>query len=390
VNDTLGYGGGDDLLRSVAERLCDCVELEEVRRSVDGTLPVARLGGDEFAIVLGEIRSADEAATVAGHVLEALREPFCVGSTKLAMGSSIGIAVYPGDGTDARTVIRNASTAMHHAKKSGRKVHRFFRPSMNASASRNLGLEAGLRLAADRDEFLIHYQPLWDVRSDGLSGIEALVRWPSKEYGLVTPSEFIPLAEESGYIDSIGEWVLRATCLQGRSWLDAGFELPRLSVNVSSLQLRERQLFGLIESILRESGLPAESLGVEITESALLADEPSVARNLEDLRELGVRVALDDFGTGFSSLSHLLRYPIDTLKIDQSFVREIGRKGQSGPVIAAVVAMAHRLDLNVVAEGVETAEQENFLRREGCDALQGFRLARPMEAGSLARLLRRR
>jgi len=389
VNDTLGYSGGDELLRRVAERLQECADHVEVRPKVDGALPVARLGGDEFAIVLGDLSAANEAADVARRVLECLRSPFAIGSTKLVMSASIGIAVHPGDGQDARTVIRNASTAMHHSKASGRKVHRFFRASMNERASRNLGIEAGLRLAADRDEFVLHYQPLWDVRSDRISGLEALVRWPSREYGLVTPSEFIPLAEESGYIEAIGEWVLRATCRQGRAWLDQGIELPRLSVNVSSLQLREPQLFALIDSVLRDVGLPAEYLGVEITESALLADEPSVSRNLECLRRMGVRVALDDFGTGFSSLSHLLRYPIDTLKIDQSFVREIGRKGQSGPVISAVVAMAHRLELHVVAEGVETAEQEDFLRREGCDALQGFRLARPMAASALTHLLAR-
>jgi predicted signal transduction protein with EAL and GGDEF domain len=350
---------------------------------------VARLGGDEFAIVLAGLASPNQAADVARSVLEALAEPIAIVGTKLVMGASIGIAVYPGDGDDARTVIRNASTAMHHAKASGRKAHRFFRASMNEHASRNLGIEAGLRLAAERDEFLLHYQPIWDVRSGDISGVEVLVRWSSQEYGLVTPSEFIPLAEESGDIEVIGEWVLRATCEQGRAWLDAGFALPRLSVNVSSLQLREPRLFALIESALHEARFLPELLGVEITESALLADESAVSRNLECLRRLGVRVALDDFGTGFSSLSHLLRYPIDTLKIDQTFVREIGRKGRSGPVISALVAMAHRLDLHVVAEGVETARQEAFLRREACDALQGFRLARPMEAAALERLLRR-
>jgi diguanylate cyclase (GGDEF)-like protein len=390
VNDTLGSSGGDELLRRVAERLQECTDLPAVRPRVDPSLPVARLGGDEFAIVLADLSTPSQAADVAARVLACLHEPFSIRGTRLVMGASIGIAVHPDDGDDPQTVIRNASTAMHHARSSGRKVHRFFRTSMNERASRNLGLESGLRMAAERDEFLLHFQPLWDVHSGGISGLEALVRWPSREYGLVTPAEFIPLAEQSGDIESIGEWVLRATCVQGRAWLDTGFELPRLSVNVSSLQLREPRLFALIESVLRDAQLPAEYLGVEITESALLADEPTVSRNLECLRRLGVRVALDDFGTGFSSLSHLLRYPIDTLKIDQSFVREIGRKGQSGPVISALVAMAHRLDLHVVAEGVETAEQEEFLRREGCDALQGFRLARPMAATALARLLSRK
>jgi len=390
VNDTLGYGGGDELLRAVARRLHQCVESVAGRSGGAGSLTIARIGSDEFAVVLDDVRSLEEVATVARKVLESMREPFLIEGKSLVMEASIGTAMHPDDGQDAHALIRNANTAMHHAKEAGRGLHRFFRAAMNERATRNLGIESGLRQAVDRDEFLVYYQPLWDTQSEAIVGLEALVRWPSEEYGLVTPSEFIPLAEESGIIESIGEWVLRATCRQGRAWLEAGFDLPRLSVNVSSLQLREPELFPLVDSILHDTRLPAEHLGVEITESALLADRPAVTANLESLRELGVRVALDDFGTGFSSLSHIVRYPIDTLKIDQSFVRGIGRKGQSGPVISAVVAMAHQLELNVVAEGVETAEQEAFLRREGCDALQGYRLARPMSVAAVTRLLSRR
>jgi diguanylate cyclase (GGDEF)-like protein len=390
VNDTLGYGGGDELLRAVARRLHRCVESVAGRSGGAGSLTTARIGSDEFAVVLDEVRSLEEVATVARKVLESMREPFLIEGKSLVMEASIGTAMHPDDGRDVHALIRNANTAMHHAKEAGRGLHRFFRAAMNERATRNLGIESGLRQAVDRDEFLVYYQPLWGTHSEAIVGLEALVRWPSEEYGLVTPSEFIPLAEESGTIESIGEWVLRATCRQGRAWLEAGFDLPRLSVNVSSLQLREPELFPLVDSILHETRLPAEHLGVEITESALLTDRPAVTANLESLRELGVRVALDDFGTGFSSLSHIVRYPIDTLKIDQSFVRGIGRKGQSGPVISAVVAMAHQLELNVVAEGVETAEQEAFLRREGCDALQGYRLARPMSVAALNRLLSRR
>jgi diguanylate cyclase (GGDEF)-like protein/PAS domain S-box-containing protein len=389
VNDTLGYGGGDDLLRGVAKRLLQCVDSEEVRTRAEHTLPIARLGGDEFAIVLSDIRSSEDAGLVARRILESMREPFEIGDTEIVMGASIGIAVHPDEGADAETVIRNANTAMHHAKGAGREVYRFFRSSMNERATRNLGLESGLRSAAERGELLLNFQPYWDVRSDEIVGVEVLVRWPSEDFGLVTPGEFIPLAEEAGFIESIGQWVLRAACRQGRTWLDAGYRLPRLSINVSSIQLREPELSSFVDSVLAETRLPAQYLEIEITESALLAHESSVSENLAELKRLGVRVALDDFGTGFSSLSHLVRYPIDTLKIDQSFVREIGAEGQSGPVIAAVVAMAHRLNLDVIAEGVETAEQEIFLRQEGCDALQGFRLARPMPAEALARLLPR-
>ena len=390
INDTLGYGGGDDLLRAVAARLKRSLEAADLRGRVERDLPLARLGGDEFAVVLSELEDSQEAARVARELIEALKEPFTVEGTELVIGASVGIALSPDDGDDAETILLNASEAMRHARRAGRGVYQFFRANMNQRSTRNLGLETGLRAAAERGELILHFQPLWDGKSSAITGLEALVRWPSSEFGLVMPSEFIPLAEEAGFIASIGEWVLREACRQGRAWLDEGVALPRISVNVSSHQLRRPDLSSLIASILESSGFPAELLEIEITESALLADEPAVSDNLAGLERHGVRIALDDFGTGFSSISHLVRYPIDTLKIDQSFVREIGGEHESGPVVSALIALAHRLRLHVVAEGVETPEQEAFLRAEGCDALQGFLLARPMPADQVAAQLETR
>jgi PAS domain S-box-containing protein len=389
INDTLGYGHGDDVLKAVANRLVTCLRAPDVRPRAEATLPISRVGGDtlpisrvggdEFAVVLTVIRSSEDAAHVARRILEAMRRPFLLSGQELVMSASIGIAVHPGDGEDAETLIRNANTAMHHAKEAGREIYQFFSSSMNERAMRNLNLENRLRGAADRGELSLHYQPQRDARSGRIVGVEALLRWPSWEFGTVNPSEFIPLAEEVGLIESLGEWALREACAQCRRWRDEGVTEPRVAVNVSSRQLRRADLPETVARALSEFDVPPTDLELEITESALLGDEPEILEILESLKRLGVRVALDDFGTGYSSLSHLARFPIDTLKIDRSFVREIGRESQSGAIIAAVVAMAHRLGLEVVAEGVETAEQEAFLRDEGCDALQGYRVGRPVD-----------
>jgi diguanylate cyclase (GGDEF)-like protein/PAS domain S-box-containing protein len=382
VNDTLGHEGGDELLRAVTSRLVRCVESGDVLARVEHALPLARIGSDEFAILLKDVGSPAEASTAARRLLDTMSEPFVIGGNEIVMSARVGIAVCPDDGHTADELLRNANTAMHHARAERQGVH-FFRSSMNDRAMRNLAIETGLRAALERDDLLLMYQPLCAPRTGEIIGTEVLVRWPSADFGLVMPSEFIPLAEESGFISRLGEWVLRHACLQGARWLREGVDVPRLSVNVSSLQLREPGLAALVRSTLADTGLPASLLEIEITESALLAHESSVSSNLAALREAGVRVALDDFGTGFSSLSHLIRYPIDTLKIDRSFVCAIGDGGQTDPLISAVVAMAHRLRLHVVAEGVETPEQEEFLTLVGCDALQGFRLGRPMPGEDL-------
>jgi diguanylate cyclase (GGDEF)-like protein len=388
VNDTLGHEGGDELLRAVTARLVHSIESGQMLSRVEHTLPLARIGSDEFAILLKNVGSPAEASIAARRLLEALSEPFVVGGNEIVMNARIGIAVCPDDGRNADELLRNANTAMHHARAERQGVH-FFRASMNERAMRNLAIETGLRAAIDRNELILTYQPLCAPATGEIIGLEVLVRWPSADYGLVMPSEFIPLAEEAGFITRIGEWVLRTACEQGARWLREGVDVPRLSINVSSLQLREPGLAAFVRSLLAESGLPASLLEIEITESALLTDEPGVSSNLDALREAGVRIALDDFGTGFSSLSHLIRYPIDTLKIDRSFVSDIGDGGQTDPLISAVVAMAHRLRLHVVAEGVETREQQDFLNLVGCDALQGFLLGRPVPGDDILPRLRR-
>jgi diguanylate cyclase (GGDEF)-like protein len=386
VNDTLGHRGGDEILCGVADRLKRCVENPELRPRFHRSLPLARIGSDEFSVLLAGIRTSDEAAFVARRILQSLEEPFSIGGNEIVMNARIGIATHPDDGASAEEILRNANTAMHHAQAEREDIH-FFRAVMNQRATRNLSLESGLRSAIEREEFFLNYQPLWDARSRAISGLEVLVRWASRDFGLVTPGEFIPLAEEGGFIGPLGDWVLREACRQARVWLDEGVDVPGLSVNVSSVQLRDPNLSSWVRSVLEETGLPPALLEIEITESALLEDEANVSENLESFRETGIRIALDDFGTGFSSLSHLMRYPIDTLKIDQSFVRAIGEGGQTEPLIAAVVAMAHELGLHVVAEGVETPEQEDFLREADCDALQGFRLASPLSREEAVRLL---
>lgn len=390
INETLGPTLADRLLRAVATRLSGRVRTTDSVGRLQDMEPakVSRLGGDEFAIVLHVIRSANDAAHVAARVLESLREPFRIEGHDLVLTASLGIAVYPGDGTTPETLMRSANAAMHHAK-SVRNAYRFFSEAMNESALRNLRLENALRGAAIRGELLLLYQPQLETRTDRLISAEALVRWRSPEFGLVSPGEFIPLAEQTGLIEPIGEWVLEAACAQLRAWRAAGLAPLRVAANVSSHQVRRPQLVDTVARLLQQYAVDPSCLELEITESALLADEPVVIKTLQGLKALGVRLALDDFGTGFSSLSHLVRFPIDAVKIDRLFVSDIDSGGQGVGIVAAVLAMARRLELTVTAEGVETAEQAAYLRREGCDFLQGYLLGRPEEPAALAERLRK-
>jgi len=388
VNDTLGHEVGDQLLKAVAARLLRTIRTSDTLGRPRAAT-VSRLGGDEFTVVLSTIRSAEDAAAAARRVLDALQEPVELDGHEIVMGASIGVAVSPYDGTDPDTLVRNADTAMHHAKYTGRGVTQFFSESMNQEALRNLQLEGGLRAAIERNELFLHYQPLWDPLGETVRGVEALVRWQSPEFGLVSPGEFVPLAEETSLIDSLGEWVLRTACTQACAWLDAGLPAMRMSVNLSSQQLRNPTIVDTVQRVLGETGLPASQLELEITESALIAEEPWVIDNLAQLKQLGIRLALDDFGTGYSSLSHLVRFPIDNLKIDRSFVGAIGEDDQAEALVDAVVAMAHRLHLDVTAEGVETEAQRTFLFDRGCSLLQGFGLARPATAEAIAEILAR-
>jgi diguanylate cyclase (GGDEF)-like protein len=389
INDTLGLMVGDELLKAVAARMMSCVrQTDSVGRAhPEDDAAVSRLGGDEFTVVLNDLGSSEQASYVARRILEALRSPLSLNGQELVMSASIGIAVYPTDGADAEALLRKADTALHHAKVAGGGVYQFFSESMNERATRNLRLESGLRAALKRDELKLHYQPLLDVRTDAFTGVEALARWTSEECGPVPPNEFIPLAEETGLIETLGEWALRTACAQGRGWDQAGLDPLRVSVNISSQQVRKPGTVEIVERVLRESHLDPSRLELEITESVLIGDEPGVSETLDGLKRLGIRLALDDFGTGYSSLSYLVRFPIDTIKIDRSFVSRIGTDEQAQAIVAAVVAMAHRMNLSVTAEGVETPEQEAFLRAEGCDVLQGYLFSRPIEPDALFTLL---
>ncbi len=381
INDTLGHLAGDAVLKAVADRLILGVRPTDyaARSRGEDAAPVSRLGGDEFALVLPGLRTSEDAALVARRVLDLLAEPFVVAGREVVMTASIGVAVYPADGSTADRILGSANNAMRHAKQAGGASYRFFSHSMNDRAVRHLTMEIGLRRALEREELVVHYQPQRSARTGAIVGAEALVRWRSDDLGLVKPADFISIAEESGLIGPLGEWVLRRACVQAGEWRARGHPPLRLAVNVSSRQMHRSELVPIVERALRDGDLDPRLLELEITESALLGDEPQLGENLDALKGLGVRLALDDFGTGFSSLSHLVRFPIDTLKIDQSFVSRIGAEGQADEIIAAVVVMAHRLELTVVAEGVETPLQERFLIAEGCDTLQGFLIGHPVE-----------
>ena len=390
INDTLGHAVGDALLKAVADRLVQSVRSTDHvgRPGLPAAASVSRLGGDEFSVVLSELTSSEDAAHVAHRILETLRAPFALEGHRLDVTASIGIALFPSDGSDPETLLRNADAATNHAKKQGRDIYQFFSESMNEKAMRAMRLESGLRAGIERGELTLHYQPQFDAKTGRIVAAEALVRWRSPDHGLLQPGDFIPLAEESGLIVPLGEWVLRTACAQTRVWQEEGLPDLRIAVNVSSHQVHKAGLREAVERALRDARLDASLLEIEITESALIGDAPEIVETLSGLRSLGVRIALDDFGTGYSSLSHLVRFPFDALKIDRCFVNEIGAQGQGNAIIAAVVAMAQRLQLTVTAEGVETPEQQEFLRAEGCDLLQGFLTGRPVEADVMEALLR--
>ena len=368
INDTLGHACGDKLLKEVGERLEQSVRLQDT---------VARLGGDEFVLLLPGTPSGG-AAVVAEKLLANVVKPCLIDLHELAVTPSIGIAMYPNDGTDFTTLSKCADIAMYRAKREGRNAYRFYTQEMHERSSRMLHMEALLRHAIEREELELHYQPQIDIASGRCIGAEALLRWHSPELGRVSPAEFIPLAEETGLIAPIGAWVLRSAALQAKAWLDAGRALRQVAVNVSPIQLRQRQLPQVVADCLREVGLPPHHLELELTESAAFSN-PDVAYSiLRQLHGCGVHLSIDDFGTGYSSLSHLKRIHIDKLKIDQSFVRDLGRDPEDEALIEAIIAMARSLKLSVVAEGVETQAQLDALRQLGCDQVQGYLLARPM------------
>ncbi|KON82403.2 EAL domain-containing protein [Azoarcus sp. PA01] len=379
INDSLGHPVGDELLKQVARRL---------REAVRETDTVARLGGDEFVVVLQGIGGAHDVTHVAAKLLAELSAPYCVEATELHTTPSIGISLFPDDSADPAALMRNADTAMYHAKAAGRAKFQFYTDEMNRAATARLDLERKLRGAVARGEFELWYQPQFDARHGHLTGLEALVRWRHPQDGLIAPLRFIPLAEETGVIVEIGTWVLREACRQARQWLDAGLPELRISVNLSVRQLREKCLVSTVSTTLAANGLRPGLLELEITESAVMDNPGEAVALLQALKDLGVRIAIDDFGTGHSSLSYLKLFPLDHLKIDRSFVSDIEHDANDAMIVAAAVSLAHNLGLSVIAEGVESAVQVARLRELGCDELQGFHFSRPVTADVVENSLR--
>lgn len=369
INDSLGHNIGDQLLQAVAARVQACVRESDT---------VARLGGDEFTVLLPRLHRSDDAAPIAEKIIEAVRYPFHIEGREFFITTSIGISLFPEDGTDAETLIKNADTAMYQAKEHGRDNSQLFNALVNAKALQRIALEHGLRKALTNSELAIHYQPIFDLRTNRITGMEALLRWNHPQMGPIPPATFIPVAEATGGMGAIGTWALTQACRQAKTWHDAGHRTLSLAVNLSVTQLQQADLVDRVRGILDETGLPPRLLELEITESSAMLSPDTSIRTLYELKKLGLRISLDDFGTGHSSLSYLKRFPIDTLKIDQSFVRDITTDPDTAAIVTAIIAMAHSLRLKVIAEGVEFTEQANFLRRHGCDQLQGFLITPPV------------
>lgn len=390
INDTLGHSTGDSLLEAVATRLQECVRgIDPVTRNVpvETHNTLARLGGDEFIIALGDITQIEDAAKVARRILTALKDPFRLDNNEVFVSSSIGISVFPDDGDNAEALLMNADAAMYHAKDEGRNNYQFYNTSMNEAAFAKLSLENDLRKAVERNELVLYYQPQIDIRSGNIISMEALLRWQHPERGLISPMEFIPLAEETGLIVPIGAWVLQAACVQTKAWHDAGHTMLSVAVNLSGRQFRENGLIQMVEQVLNDSGLDPEHLELEITESIIMQNAESTINTLNDLKAMGVKLSIDDFGTGYSSLSYLKRFPIDTLKIDRSFVRDITNEEEDEAITKAIIVMAQSLKLSVVAEGVETEQQLAILRKQGCPITQGYLFSKPIPAEQFLLLL---
>ena len=378
VNDSAGHTVGDWLLQSVAVRLLDCV------RSSD---TVCRLGGDEFVILLCEVAHAQDAAFTAEKMLAALSEPHRLDQLELQVSASIGVVTFPEDGTTAEDLLKNADSAMYQAKDCGRNNYQFFKADMNRRALERHRLESDLRHALQRREFVLHYQPKVSLRTGATTGVEALLRWRHPTRGLIRPSRFISIAEDSGLIVPIGKWVLREGCRQAKVWLAAGVAPVSMAVNISPVELRAKGFVAGVHEILAETGVDARHLELEITETFLMQDAVSTGMVLQELKEMGIRLALDDFGTGYSSLSYLKRFPIDTLKIDHSFVRDLTSDTDDASIVSAVINMGRSLHMRVVAEGVETREQSAFLRNQHCPEAQGFYFGAPVIPEKIAELL---
>jgi diguanylate cyclase (GGDEF)-like protein len=379
INDSLGHEVGDSLLRQVADRLRE--------HSREGDM-VARMGGDEFVVLIENHDNLQDLSTCARRLVEQLGAPYALGRRDYHVTLSIGISVFPSDGNDSQALLKAADVAMYRAKASGRNNHLFYSPSMNVHTAERLELESDLRHALERGEFLLHYQPKVDIATGLITGIEALLRWEHPLRGLISPMDFIPIAEETGLIVPIGEWVLATACARNKVWQDQGLGKLSVAVNLSARQFADPMLLPKLTRIIHESGLDPSSLELEITESVVMSHGECAVAALEKLKSIGVLIAIDDFGTGYSSLAYLKRFPIDILKVDRSFIRDIPSDSGDMKITRAIIAMAHSLRLKVVAEGVETQDQLTFLRAQHCDSVQGYFLHRPLPEEEVTRVLK--
>ncbi len=378
INDTFGHAAGDRVLLEAARRMAQAIRTEDI---------LARLGGDEFVLLVEDIPSPDCIARVSGKLVDLMRAPFLVDGEECFIGASLGIALYPEDGTESSELLRNADTAMYRAKESGRDGYCFYSPEMNARNKDRISLESALRHAIERDELEVHYQPKVSLLDGRVVGLEALLRWRHPERGLVSPGEFIPMLEESGLIVAAGDWVFTYVCAQILAWRMAGLQPPPVAVNVSARQFQEKGFAERVAVCLERHGLEGQMLELELTESLLMRDPEQAARVMQDLRGLGCHLAVDDFGTGYSSLAYLKRFPIDCLKIDASFVRDLPGDAGDAAIAHAIVGLARALDMKVVAEGVERLGQAWFLRAMGCHEMQGYLFSKPLPAPEMGRLL---
>jgi diguanylate cyclase (GGDEF)-like protein len=381
INDTLGHHLGDLVLQTTSDRLRKNIRSSDTLVRTGATqdgLSIARLGGDEFTVLLPMIERNEDAATVAQRICASLAQPFVCNDQELYTSTSIGIAIYPNDGETAEELLKNADLAMYYAKRLGGNTYQYFTAKMSETALLRLNLENHLRKAIELNELELHYQPQLDIRTGEFSGLEALIRWNCRDLGRLSPDQFIPLAEEIGLIINIGEWVLREACQQAKKWRDQGIPLSNMAVNVSAIQFLQKGFSNQVAAILSETGLEPDVLELELTESILINDETIVLDVLRSLKKIGVQLAIDDFGTGYSSLSRLNNFPIDRLKIDQSFVSDLELNSDSAAIVVAIINMAKGISLKVIAEGVETEGQLAFLTNKGCNEVQGYLLSKPL------------
>ena len=378
INDTLGHGCGDKILQMLSNRLSACVRKGDT---------LARLSGDEFAIVLEEAESTEDVVAVARHILEQLVAPFIVDERELFITTSIGISISPTDGDDSQTLLKHADIAMYRAKDLGRNTYQFYSSDMSSKAFERLNLETSLRYALEREQFKLAYQPQVDIESGKITGFEALLRWQHPDLGIVGPLDFIPILEETGLIVPVGEWVLNTACAQTKLWQEKFNPDLRIAINLSARQFNNSELVSKVIDALLMADLPADTLELEITESVLMQKQEWMSNAFELFKDMGVHIALDDFGTGYSSLSYLKRFPIDTIKIDRSFIRDVTEDADDAAIVSAIIAIAKSLQLDVVAEGVETNEQLEFVKEKGCSSMQGYLFSKPLMAEDMDELL---